>query len=148
MASIPSGPMKNNWNRNFSSSTMMIMATMTMIMYISVLRTIYYECQVFKQTYIHFKTLLRNIVVQCNIFSCLSFSIYDARSAKAFHNNLRTISVTLFKDMIEYVIARKYFCFSYLKDKTIRYKYTWSPAAVYLRLYQQLTYLMEIRDLR
>jgi hypothetical protein len=76
---------------------MMIIATMTMIMYISVLRTIYYECQVFKQTYIHFKTLLRNIVVQCNIFSCLSFSIYDARSAKAFYNNLRTISVTLLR---------------------------------------------------
>ena len=76
---------------------MMIMATMTMIMYISVLRTIYYECRVFKQTYIHFKTLLRNIVVQYNIFSCLSLSIYDARSAKAFYNNLRTISVTLLR---------------------------------------------------
>ena len=39
IASIPIGPMKNNWNRNWRSSTMMIIATMAMIMYISVLRT-------------------------------------------------------------------------------------------------------------
>ena len=76
IVSIPIGPMKNNPIRNWSSSTMMIIATMAMIMYISVLRTNLLRLPCVKKTYIHFKTLLANIVVRCNIiFSYLSFSI-------------------------------------------------------------------------
>jgi hypothetical protein len=44
-------------------------------MYISVLRTIYYERHVFKQTYMHFKTLLHNY--RCAMRHIFLFIVLD-----------------------------------------------------------------------